>query len=61
MASTTRAISASPLLGKLYCAAGNAGIRKVIVDMSSISPMATKAFAQRINALGADYIDGLFR
>jgi 3-hydroxyisobutyrate dehydrogenase-like beta-hydroxyacid dehydrogenase len=29
----------------------------VIVDMSSISPMATKAFAQKINALGADYID----
>jgi 2-hydroxy-3-oxopropionate reductase len=31
--------------------------RKVIVDMSSISPLATKIFAQRINALGADYID----
>jgi 2-hydroxy-3-oxopropionate reductase len=31
--------------------------RKIVVDMSSISPMATKAFAQRINALGADYID----
>jgi len=31
--------------------------RKVIVDMSSISPLATKDFAQRINALGADYID----
>ena len=31
--------------------------RKVIVDMSSISPMATKAFAKQINALGADYID----
>jgi 2-hydroxy-3-oxopropionate reductase len=33
------------------------GTRKVVVDMSSISPMATKAFAQKINALGADYID----
>jgi len=33
------------------------GVRPVVVDMSSISPMATKAFAQRINALGADYID----
>ena len=33
------------------------GGRKIVVDMSSISPMATKAFAQRINALGADYID----
>jgi 2-hydroxy-3-oxopropionate reductase len=31
--------------------------RKVVVDMSSISPMATKEFARRINALGADYID----
>ena len=31
--------------------------RKVIVDMSSISPMATKAFALKINALGADYVD----
>jgi len=31
--------------------------RKIIVDMSSISPMATKAFAHKINALGADYID----
>ena len=29
---------------------------QVVVDMSSISPMATKAFAKRINALGADYI-----
>ena len=33
------------------------GVRKIVVDMSSISPMATKTFAQRINALGADYID----
>jgi 2-hydroxy-3-oxopropionate reductase len=33
------------------------GTRKTIVDMSSISPMATKAFAQKIKALGADYID----
>ncbi|QAZ38724.1 2-hydroxy-3-oxopropionate reductase [Methylibium sp. Pch-M] len=36
---------------------GAGGARKVVVDMSSISPMATKAFAQRINALGADYLD----
>jgi 2-hydroxy-3-oxopropionate reductase len=38
-------------------AAGDAGARRIIVDMSSISPMATKAFAGQINALGADYID----
>jgi 2-hydroxy-3-oxopropionate reductase len=30
---------------------------KVVVDMSSISPMATKAFAKTINELGCDYID----
>ena len=33
------------------------GSRKIVVDMSSISPMATKTFAKEINALGADYID----
>jgi 2-hydroxy-3-oxopropionate reductase len=33
------------------------GERKIVVDMSSISPMATKAFAKRINEVGADYID----
>lgn len=36
-------------------AVGGAG--KVVMDMSSISPMATKALASRINALGADYLD----
>jgi len=30
---------------------------KTVVDMSSISPMATKQFAQAINALGCDYLD----
>ena len=30
---------------------------KTIVDMSSISPMETKEFAQKITALGADYLD----
>jgi 2-hydroxy-3-oxopropionate reductase len=34
-----------------------AGPRKVVVDMSSISPMATKVFARRINEAGADYLD----
>ncbi len=32
-------------------------VGKVVVDMSSISPIATKSFAQRINALGCDYLD----
>lgn len=36
---------------------GDGGPRRVVVDMSSISPMATKAFAKRINDLGADYVD----
>ncbi len=30
---------------------------KTVVDMSSISPIATKEFAARINALGCDYLD----
>ena len=33
----------------------NAG--KTVVDMSSISPIETKDFARRINALGCDYLD----
>lgn len=33
------------------------GQPKVVVDMSSISPMATKRFAHRIEALGAQYLD----
>jgi 2-hydroxy-3-oxopropionate reductase len=36
---------------------GQPGARKVVVDMSSISPIATKAFALKINALGCDYLD----
>ena len=36
-----------------------AGLRrgKTVVDMSSISPIATKQFAQRIGAQGSDYLD----
>lgn len=30
---------------------------KIIVDMSSISPISTKEFAKKINALGCDYLD----
>ena len=30
---------------------------KTVVDMSSISPMDTKEFAQKINARGCDYLD----
>jgi 2-hydroxy-3-oxopropionate reductase len=30
---------------------------KTVVDMSSISPLATKEFAQKIAALGCDYLD----
>jgi len=30
---------------------------KTVVDMSSIAPMETKEFAQKINALGCDYLD----
>ena len=49
------------LFGERGVAAGlkAAGLSKgkVVVDMSSISPAATKTFAQRINALGCDYLD----
>jgi 2-hydroxy-3-oxopropionate reductase len=30
---------------------------KLVIDMSSISPIATKTFARQINALGCDYLD----
>src|SRR5499426_4579045 len=30
---------------------------KIVVDMSSISPIETKKFAKRINELGCDYVD----
>ncbi len=30
---------------------------KIVVDMSSISPLATKTFAQKINAIGCEYLD----
>ncbi|NCT83507.1 MAG: 2-hydroxy-3-oxopropionate reductase [Comamonadaceae bacterium] len=42
---------------------GDAGVAaglsqgKVVVDMSSISPVETKEFAQKIQALGCDYLD----
>ena len=31
---------------------------KIVVDMSSISPVETKKFAAKINELGCDYLDG---
>ena len=44
------------LFGENGVAAGlSAG--KAVVDMSSISPIATKDFAARINALGCEYLD----
>jgi 2-hydroxy-3-oxopropionate reductase len=33
------------------------GRGKVVIDMSSISPIATKEFAKKINALGCEYLD----
>ena len=44
------------LFGKDGVAAGLSK-GKTVVDMSSISPIETKAFAQKINALGCDYFD----
>jgi len=37
--------------------AGGLSRGKIVVDMSSISPLATKEFAKKINACGADYLD----
>lgn len=37
--------------------AGGISKGKIVVDMSSISPLATKQFAKKIEALGADYLD----
>jgi len=37
--------------------AGGLSKGKVVVDMSSISPIETKEFAKKINALGCDYLD----
>jgi 2-hydroxy-3-oxopropionate reductase len=47
---------AAVLFGEAGVAAGLAK-GKTVVDMSSISPIETKAFAQKINALGCDYLD----
>ena len=33
------------------------GQRRIVIDMSTISPQATQAFAARIHALGHDYVD----
>ncbi len=47
---------AEALFGELGVAKGlTAG--KIVVDMSSISPVETKQFAQKIEALGCDYLD----
>jgi 2-hydroxy-3-oxopropionate reductase len=44
------------LFGEAGVASGlSAG--KLVIDMSSISPVATKDFARRIEALGCDYLD----
>ena len=37
--------------------AGGLSAGKLVIDMSSISPTATKEFAAKINALGCDYLD----
>jgi 2-hydroxy-3-oxopropionate reductase len=37
--------------------AGGLSPGKIVIDMSSISPIETKEFARRINALGCEYLD----
>ncbi len=41
----------------LKAAGKGAAHGKIVVDMSSISPIATKGFAERINKLGTPYLD----
>ena len=50
---------AAVLFGEDGVAAGlaNGGKGKLVIDMSSISPVETQDFARRIEALGADYLD----
>lgn len=46
------------LFGEQGVAAGLSKVKpKIVIDMSSISPVATKNFARRIKALGSDYLD----
>jgi 2-hydroxy-3-oxopropionate reductase len=45
------------LFGENGVAAGLTPKGKLVIDMSSIAPVATKAFAKRIRELGADYLD----
>ena len=45
------------LFGRNGVAAGLAEKGKLVIDMSSISPLATKEFATRIRKLGSDYLD----
>jgi 2-hydroxy-3-oxopropionate reductase len=48
----------SVLFGDNGVASGLAGsVGKIVVDMSSISPLATKTFARRVEQLGASYLD----
>jgi 2-hydroxy-3-oxopropionate reductase len=45
------------LFGENGVAAGLTEKGKLVIDMSSISPLATKEFAARIRKLGSDYLD----
>ena len=45
------------LFGRNGVAAGLTEKGKLVIDMSSISPLATKEFATRIGKLGSDYLD----
>ena len=42
---------------KTLTAGPDGRVGKTVVDMSSISPIATKEFAKKINDLGAEYVD----
>lgn len=48
---------AEVLFGADGVAEGLSNSKKIVIDMSSIDPIATRGFAQRINELGAAYLD----
>ncbi|MCB1947378.1 2-hydroxy-3-oxopropionate reductase [Nitrosomonas sp.] len=45
------------IVSGLQADSGQFGARRVVIDMSTISPLATRVFASKINDIGHDYAD----
>ena len=50
-------LSTSSSTGSSIGSSANASSGKIVMDMSSISPIETRKFAARIGQLGCDYVD----